>query len=114
MSSINLLLNKLLIAKDLKDKKNKISNNNISMNPWIMHVKNYAAKHGMKYNEALKDPQCKASYKKGAGLGRVKNVKRMLGAGIIDESEFADQALIAQRYNDSELGANAGKKYISF
>jgi hypothetical protein len=31
---------------------------------WITHVKAYAKKHGMKYNEALKDPKCKASYKK--------------------------------------------------
>ncbi len=31
---------------------------------WIMHVKNYAKSHGMKYNEALKDPKCSKSYKK--------------------------------------------------
>lgn len=34
------------------------------MNPWIVHVKAYAKKHGMKYSEALKHPGCKASYKK--------------------------------------------------
>lgn len=34
------------------------------MNPWIAHVKAYAKKHGMKYNEALRHPACKASYKK--------------------------------------------------
>lgn len=33
-------------------------------NPWIAHVKAYAMKHKMKYNEALKDPTCKSSYKK--------------------------------------------------
>jgi len=33
-------------------------------NKWVMHVKAFANKHGMKYNEALKDPRCKASYKK--------------------------------------------------
>jgi len=32
--------------------------------PWIAHIKAYAKKHGMKYNEALKDPNAKASYKK--------------------------------------------------
>jgi hypothetical protein len=31
--------------------------------PWIAHVKAYAKKHNMKYNEALKDPKCRASYK---------------------------------------------------
>lgn len=31
---------------------------------WIAHIKAYAKKHGMKYNEAMKDPACKSSYKK--------------------------------------------------
>jgi hypothetical protein len=31
---------------------------------WIEHVKAFAKKHKMKYNEALKDPRCKASYYK--------------------------------------------------
>ena len=31
---------------------------------WIAHVKAYAKKYKMKYNEALKDPKCRASYKK--------------------------------------------------
>jgi len=31
---------------------------------WIEHVKAFAKKHKMKYNEALKDPRCKSSYKK--------------------------------------------------
>lgn len=34
------------------------------MNPWIQHVKRFALSHGMSYSEALKDPRCKASYKK--------------------------------------------------
>lgn len=34
------------------------------MNAWIVHVKSYAKKHGIKYSEALKDPKCKGSYKK--------------------------------------------------
>lgn len=33
-------------------------------NKWIMHVKDFAKKHNMKYNEAMKDPRCKSSYKK--------------------------------------------------
>ena len=33
-------------------------------NPWIAHVKQYAASHGVNYREALKDPKCKAAYKK--------------------------------------------------
>ena len=34
------------------------------MNAWIQHVKSYAAKHNMNYRDALKDPKCKAAYKK--------------------------------------------------
>lgn len=32
--------------------------------PWIAHVKAFAAKHGMSYRDALRSPQCRASYKK--------------------------------------------------
>lgn len=31
---------------------------------WIDHVKAYAKKHKMKYEDCLKDPKCKSSYKK--------------------------------------------------
>jgi DNA adenine methylase len=83
--------------------KNNISNNNKMANSWITYVKEYAAKNGMSYRDALRDPNCKAGYKKG---GVVKK-----GRGVIDEIEGQD--LIADTYNDSELGANAGKKFIS-
>jgi hypothetical protein len=32
--------------------------------PWIAHVKAFAAKHQMKYNEALSDPRTSATYHK--------------------------------------------------
>jgi hypothetical protein len=68
----------------------------------------------MKYNEALKDPACKAGYKSGSGLvsdvkSAVKTAARKVGLGIVDES--ADQVLIADAYNQKNLGAQ--KKYIS-
>ena len=34
------------------------------MNPFIQHVKAYAAKHKMSYSAAMKSPACKAEYKK--------------------------------------------------
>lgn len=34
------------------------------MNPWIAHVKAWAAKHKMNYAQAIKSPACKAAYKK--------------------------------------------------
>jgi len=43
--------------KGKKSRKGKVSN-------WIKHVLNYAKIHKMKYPAALKDPRCKASYKK--------------------------------------------------
>jgi len=81
--------------------KNKILSNNRMTNPWIEYVKSYAAKNGMSYRDALRCPKCKAGYKKGSKVGM----------GVVDE--IGNQDLLAEIYNDSELGANAGKKYIS-
>lgn len=35
-----------------------------SRSPWIQHVKQWAADHGMTYGEAMRDPRCSASYHK--------------------------------------------------
>ena len=43
--------------KSKKSRKGKASN-------WISHVKNFARVHKMKFPVALKDPRCKAEYKK--------------------------------------------------
>ena len=44
---------------------NKISSNSIKMpNKWIEYVKEYASKNGMSYRDALRDPKCKAGYKR--------------------------------------------------
>jgi hypothetical protein len=34
-----------------------------AQNPWIAHVKKFAAQHGISYREALRNPACKSSYK---------------------------------------------------
>ena len=34
------------------------------MNAWIAHVKAYAKKHNLKYNEAMRSPACKQAYSK--------------------------------------------------
>lgn len=88
-------------GKGLLSKNKILSNNNRMGNPWIEYVKSYASKNGMSYRDALRCPKCKAGYKKG---GKV-------GMGVVDE--IGNQDLLAEMYNDSELGANAGKKYIS-
>ena len=41
---------------------------------WINHVKAYAQEKGIKYRDALKDPNCKSSYKSGSGLGQSQEV----------------------------------------
>jgi len=99
-------------------------------------VKTFAAKHGLKYNEALKDPRCKATYKKdGAGLAQdakkavksaaskmglglaedakraVKSASKKIGFGVIDETD--EQMRIAHMYNSRQLGDNSSKKYVS-
>ena len=84
------LYTKKFIGKGLE---NNISTSSKKMpNKWIEYVKSYCTKTGMSYRDALKDPKCKAGYKKG---------------GMIPSP------LVAIAYNDSELGANAGKKFIS-
>jgi hypothetical protein len=96
-----------ILSPSLKkmESKNKILSNNKMPNSWVMYVKEYASKNGMSYRDALRDPKCKQGYKPCK--------KFIAGKGIIDESEFADQALLADAYNSNELGSNAGKKYIS-
>ena len=40
-----------------------LTNNKIP-NKWILHVKEYASKNNISYRDALKDPNCKLTYKK--------------------------------------------------
>lgn len=77
--------------------KNNISTISKMPNKWISYVKEYASKNGISYRDALKDPKCKEEYKTG---------------GMLKETGHQTK-LLAHSYNDSELGANAGKKYIS-
>ena len=94
---------KIIIEEDDDEEKtgngleNKILSNSKMPNKWITYVKQYASKNGISYSDALKDPKCKAGYKTGSGINKT----------------FHTQDLVAESYNDSELGANAGKKYIS-
>ena len=73
-----------VLEKTIKSKKelskigtgdNKKSPVNTKMaNSWIEYVKSYAKKNNMKYNEALKDPKCKAGYKKGGKFDLLKSI----------------------------------------
>jgi hypothetical protein len=99
----------------------KSPDNNIGMaNKWIEYVKAYAKKNNMKYNEALKDPKCKAGYKSGEGVFDVlKSVGQAVAPVAIDlASQYAKKKIsgsgmptsrdeyISQLYNQANLGAN--------
>lgn len=48
-------------------------------NPWIEHIKTFAEKNDMTYGQALKSPECKASYKKVKGGGKASGyIQRIL------------------------------------
>ena len=95
----------------LKDNLGKVEQKIISgksnmANSWITYVKEYASKNGMSYRDALRDPKCNAGYSK-SGV----TITNKKGGGVIDE--IGNQRVVAMSYNDSELGANAGRKFIS-
>jgi hypothetical protein len=67
----------------------------MSSNTWIKHTKEFAERKGIKYNEALKDPENKATYR------------------MMKEGGSVAERLFATTENQKELGANSGKKFIS-
>ena len=48
-------------VRKTKSKGRKLSK---TLNKWIMHVKNFAKQHKIKYPEAMKHPKCKSTFKK--------------------------------------------------
>jgi len=74
-----------------EEKEQSINGNGLKkQSPWIQHVKAFAKKHNMTYFQALKEPKCKASYKKvtikGKGPGTSEE-KIKIGNYRIDELE---------------------------
>lgn len=110
--------------------------NNIGMaNSWINYVKAYAKKNNMKYSEALKDPKCKAGYKKGGKFDLLQSITDVgtkigepfkattglnpftfgydLGHDVIAPALMKGRGVpssrdeyIAELYNQANLGAN--------
>ena len=95
-------------------------------NKWIEHIKSFAAKKGISYSQALKHPDLKVGYKKGGAVmplptptpsrakGGMKGSKRinrpvMMGGGMPTSRE----SVVAEVYNEKQMGANGGKNYIS-
>jgi hypothetical protein len=117
---------------------NIISPNSKMVNPWISFCKNYARDNNMSYRDVITSADAKAMYNsgmKGSGMesvgmegsgtkkGQMRKTARkayegggmVIGGGFIDylPASSSSQSQIAVDYNDSELGANGGKRYIS-
>ena len=56
------------------------------MNKWLNHVKMYAKENNMKYNEALKNANCKAEYRKKYGGGLVGNLLKGVANFAVDKA----------------------------
>lgn len=55
------------------------------MSKWIQHLKDYSAKHGMTYKEAMMDSKCKAAYRKvgrGKKIGIMPKETKEVAAGV--------------------------------
>jgi hypothetical protein len=104
---------------------NIISPNSKMVNPWISFCKQYAKDNNMSYRDVITSADAKATYKSGSGTkkGQMRTTARkayegsgmVIGGGFIDylPANDSSQSQIAVDYNDTELGANGGKRYIS-
>lgn len=85
-------------------------------NKWINHVKEYAKQHNLKYNDALKDTNCKSSYKKGSGIidtikNEGKKIVKREAKNLIDQgSNFIKNEVIGDGI--SGLNKKSGKGII--
>lgn len=100
------------------------------VNKWVEHVKAYAVKNNMKYNDAMKDPNCKGSYTKGSGilndgLNYVKNEGRKLvkreaknlvdkGANFIKNEVIGDGVGGLNKKKGSGVFGDIGKTVSNF
>ena len=117
--------NTIIKGKGFSEKKSlsntKKSNSKVKgmANKWITYVKEYAKKHNLKYNDALKDPKLKEGYKSGKGMPDDK----FFQTPVLDHSQSkpvrprksikegmgiptSQDEYIAELYNQANLGAN--------
>jgi hypothetical protein len=69
---------------------------------WVMHCKAFAKEHKMKYGEAMKSPECKASYKK-SGSG----VSQAMAVDPLPQSVLTDVVQIGK-------GKSGGKRKVKY
>ena len=108
--------------------KNIISTNTKMPNKWVEHTKEFAKKNGISYSDALKHSGCKASYGEGIKCGGASPYTTQPGKITTQNRHYVatgpkygfgldggrqNDKLEAVVYNESQLGANAGKRFIS-
>ncbi len=98
--------------KSGKGLENKISTDIIKMpNKWVSYVKDYAAKNGIKYNDALKSAECKAGYKTGGAIFNPNNDPAISAQNrVIADNMNGRSRINAFVHNKDDL---AGRKFIS-
>jgi DNA adenine methylase len=84
-----------LESKKGKGLENIVSTDNIKMpaNKWVEYVKSYSSKHNMSYRDALRDPKCKAGYKKKGNKkvgGAAPQANMDFNGGITDMDESSN------------------------
>jgi hypothetical protein len=69
-------------------------------NGWITHVKQFAVKNKMSYSQAIKNPQCKAGYKRISGKRGIKGGSLNNGEvfGILGSVAFLLLAIIGRSF----------------
>jgi hypothetical protein len=82
-------------------------------NSWISHVKDYAKKHNMKYNDALKNPDVKASYKKGGMVDMREDISRAELARQRGE-DTTGKYYTADMVSNPNFGKSSKKKLLPF
>jgi len=65
-----------------------------SQSPWITHVKKFAKENGLKYNEALKNPNLKVGYVKVERVKKSKSSPKMEPVMEMNRSSFEPVVVI--------------------
>jgi hypothetical protein len=76
---------------------------------WVMHCKQYAADHSIKYGDAMKSPECRAAYKKSGGAISMANAK-----DLPPQSELTDVIQIGKgkKGRKSKIAASNGTQFL--
>lgn len=87
-------------------------------NAWVEHVRQYALSNGMRYGDAMKDPQCRASYSGGSAVGgkiKVGKAFKKVGRAFKDAGdEIKDAAIDTKQYLGDTKNRQYGKNIMNY